>query len=425
MSEEFLIVLFIALVNIVVCMGIIIFYKRRKAKNTPHDVTPIPPQPAPPVINNTGMSQHDILCPFCYARFKANKTRFLFEINGKPTYLSADPADMKSRQYCQAAGIDVAVAWENGIPSIMRILNAKTREVWMQSPLKVCANAECNASISRSAGKYAPDNGLLLLGLKSSGKTVYISSVINKLNDVLPKEYNCTFSPYNKEVREHYIEDYYKPLMVDHLLPEATVRKDQLTYEVQNPENRVIGITFSDIKGEISGETDKLFVGECANALQYSNYYIVVMDIKDLDQNGFNRSLNESIFSDVLTNATADPARKPFQHLAIVITKSDELVNYEGNPVFTENSPIYMPVQYGAGFDSDREYINSQLKDYIQLKYPQLKAYAEDAFLPENINYFAVSALGKPPAGGKCENIAPMRVEEPILWLLKRSGVLK
>ncbi len=367
---------------------------------------------------------HEIVCPFCYEEFTANNVRFRFKLDDAIVYLSASQTHSETLRFLKNKNLSAKIKTDKGMPNAMVLINKSTGAEIATSPLRVCAKENCNAVLSTAAGTYSPDNGLFLLGLKSSGKTVYISSVINRLNEVIPK-FKCVFTPYNAQVSKDYTEKYYKKMFVDKLLPDATVNPDQLTYEIHNTENnKVVGLTFSDIKGEISGSPQEVFNESVARVVGHSNYFLVTIDVKDIENNDYNRMLNEAIFQNVLIYA----ARKPEKYLAVVLTKSDELINYDserhGAEIFEPTSPIFSPVDYGH-FDVQRKSINEKIKAYMEVKYPQLIYLAKNAFLENNINYFAVSSLGGPPVGGKCPDIIKtLRVEEPVLWLLKKSGVL-
>lgn len=389
-----------------------------------------PQPPAQPVRPAPTISDTKIVCPFCYREFKADKVRFRFNVMDRVIYLSAGNDDDRSRAFLTTARLKKEVTTdENGIPVSM-VLYRENGERMAMSPVRVCANENCNNELSRSAGTYSPDSGIFLLGLKSSGKTVFITSVIDTLSRVIPFRYKgCQFVAYNKTVDESYYSDYYKIMFEEKALPAATINPAQLIYEVKNPiSNKAVGITFSDIKGEISDSTEEIFNGEVQGALLHSNYFILTIDLKDIRENRSHQRKNLWIINHVLSKVTADPTQKDRKYLAVVITKSDELIGTEDG-AFNINSPVYNAniTSEGEAFNEERERINSLLRDYLMsdVDCAQIVSAAESEFLYGHINYFAVSALGQAPVNGKLETeIKPIRVEEPILWLLKKSGVI-
>lgn len=383
------------------------------------------------VIKVNPISRARIVCPFCYRDFGVNDVRFRFNVLERVIYLSARDDDTATNTFLRNAALKKRVITDDGIPICMELYREGSGERMAMSPMRVCANEKCNSELSKSAGKYSPDNGIFLLGIKSSGKTVFITSVIDTLSRVIPFRYDgCQFVEYNKAVGESYYSDYYKTMFEEKALPGATINPAQLTYEIKNPHrNRTVGITFSDIKGEISDNTEEIFNGEVQGALLHSNYFILTIDLKDIRENRSHQKKNLWIINHVLSKVTADPLQKGNKYLAIVITKSDELIGSDDGGAFGINSPVYnanLPSDNGD-FIRERAEINSLLRSYLlsDVDCAQIVSAAEGEFLPENINYFAVSALGQAPTDGRLETeIKPIRVEEPIIWLLKKSGVI-
>ena len=384
---------------------------------------------------------HNVVCPFCYSEFSPQDVRFYFEMNGVVKYISANPNASAAKEAEETKAFLVQNNMygkikvdDNGMPVCCELLSKHDNRVKYRSSIRVCADNTCNQVLSSKAGTYAADNGVFVIGLKSSGKTVYITSVINRLANVLPKYFRCGLRAYNADVAAEYQNNYYNIMYTEKKLPDATVSPAQLTYEVESGEKcKTVGITFSDIKGEVASNVLELMGNEDINkVISHSSYFLLTLDITDL-----NHGLTADIINHVLSLATIDPARKPYQYLAVVITKSDALANELKDPVFSfeglniagRKYSIYNNVRYDEqGFNDDRKAINSMLRNYM-MQSPELAGLviaAENVFLPQNVNYFAVSALGhKPGADGRIDNIQPIRVEEPILWLLDNSGILR
>ena len=389
------------------------------------------------VTQNTGSNTiHNIVCPFCYEEFKPRDVRFRFDFNGVPVYLSANPNSEETKKFCRENGNLFAYITErNGLP-VKCVLCRQDNTVLSESPLRVCRNDKCNQPLSVNAGTYSADNGLFVIGLKSSGKTVYITTAINRLKEIIPKYFGCNFRDYNQNVTSEYYDKYYNVMYNNKTLPDATVARSQLTCEVVNNNlMRTVGITFSDIAGEISDNANEIFQGDTQKIMSHSNYFLMTIDLKEINRDTMSSAQTVNIINNVLSLATIDEDKKRNKYLAVVITKSDELVNFDqgkkGAEAFRRDmsyaSPIFREVKYDmASFNSERAEINRLIKQYMWENHPGIVQAAETAFYSENINYFAVSALGQAPVEGKLvSNIVPVRVEEPVLWLLGRSGVLQ
>ncbi len=385
---------------------------------------------------SSGSRVHNIVCPFCYDEFSPREVRFRFDFDGVPKYLSANPNSEETRQFCRENGnLYAHITESNGLP-VKCELCRPDKTVLTESPLRVCRNEECNQPLSVNAGTYSADNGLFVIGLKSSGKTVYITTAIDRLKNIIPRHFGCSFRDYNQNVTNEYYSKYYNVMYVNRELPAATVARSQLTSEVVNSKlMRTVGITFSDIAGEIAGDASAIFQGATNKIMSHSNYFLMTVDLKEITGDMMSNAENVNIINNVLSLATVDKNKKGNKYLAVVITKSDELVGFDegkkGAEIFRRDlsyaSPIYQDVKYDMdSFYRERSLINTSIKYYMQENHPELVQAAESAFLPENINYFAVSALGQMPVNGKLTSeIIPVRVEEPVLWLLSKSGVLQ
>jgi len=380
----------------------------------------------------TDTNTYNIICPFCYNEFSPNDVRFCFHFDSAEgnteIYLSANKDSEETKEFCRKNNIYIKFNYDANykIPKVMKLYNRDSNELIKESPIRVCKNKSCNKQLSVYAGTYAVDNGLFLIGLRGSGKTVFITSAIKRLGEILPRYYDSMFNAYNKDVDDEYLKEYYKIIFESKELPAATIHEAQLTYEVINrnrKKNKVVGITFSDIKGEISDDPQKVLLD--SRGIAHSNYYLLTIDINNVLENIGEKNKNEAIIKNVLSLATQ--SGRESKYLAVVLTKSDELVGLDEKDIFSRDSLIYTDINYkdNEAFIKERKSINSDLRQYLKEKYISIVLAAETAFEPEHVNYFAVSAIGQKPEMGKLNaDIMPRRVEEPIIWLLIKSGCL-
>jgi hypothetical protein len=106
--------------------------------------------------------------------------------------------------------------------------------------------------------------------------------------------------------------------------------------------------------------------------------------------------------------------------VAVVFSKVDALF-----PVLGDNHPIRQ-VNGSHALPEDGGSVHEHVRGLLH----QWGADNVDAHLRLNyktFRYFAVSALGAPPAGKDlaAEGIRPLRVEEPLLWLMQTLRLLK
>jgi hypothetical protein len=97
-------------------------------------------------------------------------------------------------------------------------------------------------------------------------------------------------------------------------------------------------------------------------------------------------------------------------------------------PVLGPDHPLWRPAVSPAGYDDE---IGLNTHEQVRALLHEYGADDIDALLVNNYStfrYFAVSALGAAPDYGTDvvdrAGVQPFRVEEPLLWLLTRFGVL-
>lgn len=387
----------------------------------------------------TLMKTFNILCPFCGEEFTPDEVRFRFKLgditgnsfDDSDVYFSCSPDSSEMKEFCVKYNLSGSLIKENEIPREMYFKKIGSHNtINPSSRIRTCKNIECNQVLSVNAGLYPPKTGIFFLGLKGVGKTVMITTLINTLNSIATK-FDARLSPYNKTVADEYKENYYNVMYRNRELPDATITHNQLAYEWVNSKqkSKITGITFSDIKGEDANNMAVTLQSKAGMAIRNSNAFIVVIDYKSILEDDFMLNETIEIFGMVLANAFR--AKDPGKYLAVVLSKSDELINYENEQIFARNevsvSEIYKDIEYKEfqNFNKDRNDINRKLIEFLKADCPALVLAAQEIFAPQNIGYFAVSSLGFEPVDGKLkEKPRPIRVEEPVLWLLDKMGFL-
>ena len=283
-----------------------------------------------------------------------------------------------------------------------------------------------------------------VIGITSSGKTVYLSQLIDNLEDDLDKV-GCSVI-YSKEAtdfrKKHIIRRGYP-------LPVGTVVRfiPPLYFTIQRPGRSVTLVTY-DIAGEA-----------CADAEQVATYgkFIKNSDaIMMLIDPGQFKGLHASLESTTVQMSSDDSKASPTTvisaihnafmgvsseqspiPMATIISKSDVLMN------LTDNSgDVLIPYQSMVRQDVTQtmnrsfnaaEYSNieADITSMIISQYPALHTTITNNFA--RYGYFAVSALGcdveeiSDGSGTSWAPISdpiPLRIEEPIFWILRQWGVI-
>jgi len=113
--------------------------------------------------------------------------------------------------------------------------------------------------------------------------------------------------------------------------------------------------------------------------------------------------------------------------LAVCLSQSDRLLDSNGRLGFDET--LFEPHRHRGAFDTgDFLVINADIQD--KLTQPNWVGVASRIYQTANAHFrtkgfFASSALGDSPIGEDIEEIKPIRVEDPFLWLLSEIGVIQ
>jgi hypothetical protein len=313
---------------------------------------------------------------------------------------------------------------------------------------------ECHTALpSDFADSRSPMVGLV--GSKGSGKTVLMTVLVKQLKDVVGKRYEAairlaTDNPDGHQGLSDYQANRESPLYKDRQLPPATFTQRQrgghaspLLLRWQQETSRLgrsgvssTLLSFIDTAGEDLNDVSTAFT------LQYLSVcdgLIVVLDPFALPGARARLHLPDAAINaddeaplDVISNITemlkvehnVRRRRKITTPLAVVFTKIDAFFPAldRGNPLMAATPAV--PAYDNADGRAVHEHMLALLHEWnaqdidthMRLNYSEFR-------------YFGVSALGAEPdyetrtvaAGG----VRPHRVEDPVLWLLSKSGTVR
>ena len=387
------------------------------------------------------MNNSHIYCPFCGNNFAPKDVRFKIKLGellpnadvlerNMFVYISNNPQDVESNKFLKNNNIQITYDNTEMPEKIItvHILGQPIREN-LSLGVRVCNNPNCHQELSINAGKYPAENGIFFLGLRQSGKTVMITSLINKIEMYSANQFNSKLKPYNNYVNTQYIDEYFTPMFEKKILPKSTTMHNQLAYEwINNDNSSTVGIYFSDIRGEDANNADTLLHSKEGASLKQAFAYVLIVDVKTMNASQVAQRNTLAIFDNILDKVVSADQRSN-KYLAIVVTKTDKLIDEESGNVFSADSEIYRTLDLidNENFSKERNNINLKLKKYFETNYNTLVTRAESIFSSQNIGYFAVSAIGFPPDSDNnlSSEPKPTRVEEPIIWLLDQKKVIK
>ncbi|MBR7153086.1 MAG: hypothetical protein IKD00_05025 [Candidatus Methanomethylophilaceae archaeon] len=283
----------------------------------------------------------------------------------------------------------------------------------------------------------------IILGPKGSGKSHYMAVLINQLKNRIAKEFSATLNAANDSTSLNYRDKYHETLFQKkRILPPteslsvSDSSREALVYHFRLfDQGKVYTIVFMDTAGEDLGSIDSM------NNLNLSPYismaagiiYLVdplQMDairnktsVKNLPQvTGDAVTILDNISRIIRTNKQLRSREKVDIPIAVTLTKCDVLMK---PPVNEDEATISLPPcsavripRRRGEYDAENfEQIDIELEEYCRRHVGDGFIQAVNGF--EKHAFFAVSALGNNPSGLELtRGITPIRVEDPLLWLL-------
>ncbi|MBR2254704.1 MAG: GTPase domain-containing protein [Candidatus Methanomethylophilaceae archaeon] len=337
-------------------------------------------------------------------------------------------------------GDDAIIAKRHIIRGGEQVCNVCRRPVY----LRVCPI--CHNPVPNGAEEEG-NRIIVILGPKGVGKSHFMAVLINQLQNLVSNEFNGSLSPANDATAFRYKDKFYNKLFVEKCKLPATKSfgvsddsREPLIYYLRlygdNP--RTYTLVFFDTAGEDLVTADRIrelnihsFIAKSAGIIYlidplqtpYVNSRInidkkpnVGPDVTDVLNN---------IANVIRTNNRIRGREKIGIPLAVALTKSDVLfkspeTEEEDKVLFGLNSSLRIPREYGK-FDMENfDQISVELEEYLRRILGQGFLNIVDGFAKHS--YFAVSSLGCNPTGDKLpRGVSPMRVEDPLLWLLNQE----
>lgn len=308
-----------------------------------------------------------------------------------------------------------------------------------------CPNTLCTGVLPYNL-EYMDNQFIALVGGQSSGKSVYIASLIKQLEkDKIRERIGCTeFSPLTKDVADRYNDAYYRPLFVERKILPATRAVgpvDPLIYTMVFEKKRSfksVNLVLFDGAGE--GIEDAAMVARVYRYIMNASAIIFMVDpmafpafvaqlpphlrakkavgmdpskVLDLIKGRIRREKSIRVGSEELNIP-----------IAITLSKSD-LCRYV---ILDPKSPprFLQTPSYSKGFDlQDAQAVNDEVEDLIERLDGVAILQSSQVFKTKA--YFAVSATGcSAQKQGEDEVfpvVEPRRCVDPLLWALWHLGV--
>ncbi|WP_327279212.1 MULTISPECIES: TRAFAC clade GTPase domain-containing protein [unclassified Streptomyces] len=399
-----------------------------------------------------------VVCPYCFDRSAAARLPFRCQMSatgvrgGKPCTAELDgtwaefmgpsvPPALKMRGPVFTAPRGLAGRLGGGT-------RADCPNCGVSTPVRLCLR--CHSDFPSD---YTDQDTriIALLGPKASGKSTYVSVLINELRNRVGRAYGASITAMGGETQRRdreMAEDLYDRLR----LPEATRPaalgfNDPLLYRLSLPLRRRLrgdgsrhtALVFFDAAGEDLASAEAM--DRYTHYLAAADGIILLVDPLQMravrDQLPVDAGLPLPTVETPPQQIAADLAAQLRAHgrgtsrgrvttpVAVAVTKTDSLFSLVG-----DHSPLRRNADHAGGAvdDEDRLAVHEEMRALFDgwdsgALFRQLdRDFAQ-------LSLFGLSALGSPPpahapADAPKSGPQPLRVEDPLLWLLGLGGLL-
>ena len=386
-----------------------------------------------------------LVCPYCFEKF--NRSQMLFRcLNPNPAQCSLEPDTLLANYQRLNAPLKLG-----------RVFPADGFS-WRRRSVAVCS---CGVKTSKLICPYCHNNlpsqfgstdvhTIALIGAKESGKSHYIAVLVNELTNRIGMAFNASLNALDEQTIRRYREDFRRYVYVDRVTIPTTASARQQGSSVRYPLTyrfsikrrswlpfdglRVSSLVFFDTAGEDLNDIDLMSTD--TKYLANSDGIIFLLDplqipaVRHQLAQTTNLPLENTDPQDIVGRAAMlirqmrqmNPTQKITTPVALAFSKIDVV-----RRLFEADSPVHQASLHSGHFDVvDGEQMSDSMRAYLS----QWIGAGFDLFMQhnfENYSYFGVSSLGSQPDrnGGLASGVAPFRVEDPLLWILYKLGIVQ
>lgn len=401
---------------------------------------------------------HKVLCVSCFKRFPAAEVHFRCE--NTSSVKCQEQQDDKQGRHLNPMWNDPEVAppyldRRVIIPDRSKIL-FKSAYVPQRVKCPTCHDPSterccpyCHSELPRD-GEINGNQIIAILGLRNSGKSIYLAQLIERLREQSLARVGATLFPVTQATERIFKENYEIPILRGLQRPLSTAPlasnphlRTPLVFRVSftakdngvaRGVERAAHLVFLEASGEdletspfpdlyrryitAAGALvlliDPLSIQALRKEVRAANLQSGQIDIPER----FDKLLSNLFYSVFDQQGTQKMVQKP---VAITISKSDLIRRV----LRGESPPFFSPSEHIGGFDrQDSVEVSASIEE-------MLDRWGEKATLEvvrqrfENARFFAVSSLGADPQGPTFQEPNPQRVEDPIFWILNQWGLLR
>ena len=292
---------------------------------------------------------------------------------------------------------------------------------------------KCEKEIPLLYKKYYPNSGIFTkkepvvmsaVGFSGHGKTVYFASLLYVMNNELTKVWQRFFrQSIDREAVDIVRQN--SRMLEQRELPESTRQNfphPNVHHLAHLPKHKNKLLVIYDTSGEAFEEDLRLeryasFVTRTRTVM----FLISLIDLENPISENIHRLLD--VYVQGMERLKANSKK---QNLIVVFTKADVLLDkyFKDYPDIAHHltSPSYVELGDYKKYVSKLQAISSALADFMKntLDAHNFVNMAKDSF--KSVSYCAISSLGHAPEGARLkDNMSPIRVADPLLWILEKG----
>jgi hypothetical protein len=399
------------------------------------------------------MAVHTCVCPYCYHTIDLNRVAYRCQGQGNGITQPCQKGPDEQRERASGVKVSVLPSFQPNTDSssVMRAQRqgqATCPKCSGKTGTRVCPI--CHTPLPSGLGDTAsPLIGMV--GSKGTGKTVFMTVLLHQLQNGVARRYGASVdivgdTPDGQQsAATAWMNEFERPLFSERRMISLTGqakeagRQPPFVVQWRQPRRvlffdrtKTMALSFYDQSGEDLTRQDSVnahhYLGAAGGLMVLLDplQLPMVRDVVTVPDNATVADGEPPI--SVLTRVTemlrashGVPVRKKVQvPVAVIFAKVDALF-----PVLGEHHPIRQVTSNGRDGADDGAAVHEHVRSLLH----QWGADNVDAHLRLNYStfrYFAVSALGAMPVG--CElapgDIRPLRVDEPLIWLMKTLRLL-
>lgn len=381
-----------------------------------------------------------VVCPYCFESFDSSDVMFrCSNLTGCKKHNDVELSKYWGKdQQLEPPYFSAKRRWLGGTQESAVCPECGNTSYWMICP-------RCHNRIPKQMIK-AKGYIISIIGARSSGKTNYITTLINELmqrgsclGNIGTVASNVANIPENN-TQTRYERDFFNILYKNGKCPPQTSMNDPrsrvpLIYELSQKGKKPLYLVLYDTAGE--NFADPRNITNNVKFLKQSDACIYLLDtfavpyVHDKLKGTLGLPDNELKYDRIVDNVIGhfeegDPHVREEQYgkpMALVFSKIDSILSNE--EIFRDTSIEGMSIERNSSF-LDGNGVNLDDMDSVSDGIRgALHSWGEDNFINnienhyKKVHYFGISALGgMPDKNGNINNLRPYRVLDPLVWIL-------